>query len=640
MNSRQGDRDVHPKGTRRFEAQTTVVPGSSILPNVDTELLLSQMESRLTAKEGEGDDSLFGGDGLVDILDRIFGANTENLRDLVASAGLDSLEGLVLQNANLRGQDLTDLDFSGVDLSGADLSNTDLRGAKLNGAILNGTKFNQAKIDESMRALLFEETSDPTMGVAEETDAAAGSDPALADEQALLTCFAPFSGVINTQLIENYREALAKEPAVAGLPLDRLGEVLERACSLGLLQRDAKAQNLLRPQPALNWFLTGRLAAADQNDSRQAIERAFRKLYDGLARALSSLQESNEPTERQLGQAVVELEYANFGTALRLALDQEASIRAPYIMLSGHLDHLQDHRRGRELDELVLKKLEQLPREALTGQRGTEFVGVIDNIGERQLRLRELDAAQASYKKALAIHYGLQMEPRKAGILRAGILHQLGRVAQEQHNFEEAEAAYKEALEIYGRFNDRYEQAGTYHQLGAVAQKQGRFDDAEAAYKKALEIKLAFNDRHSAAATYHQLGMVAQEQRRFEEAEAAYNNALEIYISFSDRHAVASSYHRLGAVAEEQRQFDDAEAAYKKALEIYVSFNYRYEQFEESSDAAIVLQSMGRLKEKTGALGIPSAVATILNIEIEQAKGILEDLGRASTDRNPDEPDS
>src|SRR5262249_53541356 len=91
-----------------------------------------------------------------------------------------------------------------------------------------------------------------------EVDATAGSDPISArtrclmacidyshghldpNDQALLTCFAPFTGVINTDLLESYRKVLAEEPALAGLPLERLGTVLERARGLGLLQRDAR----------------------------------------------------------------------------------------------------------------------------------------------------------------------------------------------------------------------------------------------------------------------------------------------------------------------------------------------------------------------------------------------------------------
>src|SRR5208282_3874947 len=87
-------------------------------------------------------------------------------------------------------------------------------------------------------------------------------------------------------------------------------------------------------------------------------------------------------------------------------------------------------------------------------------------------------------------------------------------------------------------FNDRHRQAGTYHWLGRVAEEQRHFTDAEAAYNQALAISLEFNDRYGAALTYHELGIVAKEQRRFAEAEAAYNQALEIYVAFKDEHSL------------------------------------------------------------------------------------------------------
>ena len=319
------------------------------------------------------------------------------------------------------------------------------------------------------------------------------------EAQALLACFAPFTGVINTDLLEEYRKALAAEPALAGLPLARLGEVLERARSLGLVQRDAALPSMLRPQPALSWFLTHRLAAADQAERRQAIERAFRGFYDGYAATLSSLQDSkDDPQQRRVAQLLVELEYANLGTALRLALGQQQSILSPYSVLSSHLDRLRDHRRGLELGDLVLTRLEQLPPESLSGELGTELVAVIDDIAKRQLLLHQLDRGRASYERALAIHDGLDgLDAGTKAILRAPLLHQLGMVAQQQRRFAEAEAAYKQALEIYVEFNDRHSAARTHHQLGRVAEEQRQFAEAEAAYKQALEIYVAFGDKHN-----------------------------------------------------------------------------------------------------------------------------------------------
>jgi tetratricopeptide (TPR) repeat protein len=524
-----------------------------------------------------------------------------------------------------------------------------------------------------------------------EVDAAAGSDPVVArtrtlmacidyshghldpDDQALLICFAPFTGVINTRLLEDYQQALANEPVLAGLPLERLGAVLERARGLGLLQRDAQIEALLHPQPALSWFLTGRLGAADQAERRAAIERAFREHYDNFARTLYQLQQSNKPEERRLARMLVEQEYANLGRALRFALDQQTSMLVPYTVLSGHLDYLQDHRRGRELAELVLDKLEQLPPDAVTGRRGAEFAAVIDDIAKRQLQLRELDSARASYEKALAIHDGLEgLEPRAVAIGRAGILHQLGAVAQVQRRYPEAEDAYNKALAIKLEFNDRHGAAGTYHQLGRVAEEQRRFAEAEDAYKKALAIKLEFNDRHSAASTYHQLGRVAEEQRRFAEAEDVYKKALEIYaefsdryeqagtylqlgnmaldqhrlaeaedayktalaifVEFNDRHGAARTYHQLGMVAEDQRRFADAEDAYKKALEIKLEFNDRYGAASTYHQTGIVAQEQRRFAEAEDAYKMALAIKLEFN-DRHSAASTYHQLGRVAEEQ-------
>ena len=75
-------------------------------------------------------------------------------------------------------------------------------------------------------------------------------------------------------------------------------------------------------------------------------------------------QQAKEPKQRRLAQFLVEQEYSNLGTALRLALEQEGTLES-YRVLSQHLDALQDHRRGLELGQMVLHVLESLPETKL-----------------------------------------------------------------------------------------------------------------------------------------------------------------------------------------------------------------------------------------------------------------------------------
>ena len=204
---------------------------------------------------------------------------------------------------------------------------------------------------------------------------------------------------------------------------------------------------------------------------------------------------------------------------------------------------------------------------------------------------------------------------------------------------------------------DRRGQAVTYHQLGRVAQEQRRFDEAETTYRQALDIKLEFGDRHSAGqhlppARHGRPGAAAVRRGRGQptarpstsswssatgtappapttssagsprssggttrprpptarpstsswssatgtappapttssagsprssggttEAETAYRQALDINLEFGDRHSAAGTYHQLGIVAQDQRRFDEAETNYRQALDIYLEFGDRH----------------------------------------------------------------
>ncbi len=73
-----------------------------------------------------------------------------------------------------------------------------------------------------------------------------------------------------------------------------------------------------------------------------------------------------------------------------------------------------------------------------------------------------------------------------------------------------------------------------YHQLGVVAQEQRQWEQAEQYCQQALQIRIEYNDRYSQADTYHQLGMVAHEQEQFQQARKYFLKALEVYEAYND----------------------------------------------------------------------------------------------------------
>jgi tetratricopeptide (TPR) repeat protein len=306
---------------------------------------------------------------------------------------------------------------------------------------------------------------------------------------------------------------------------------------------------------------------------------AFRQYYEEMSGALDNFLNSKDAQQRQLGQMLVRLEYENLMTALHLALDSQVSILKLYKTLSNYLDATKDERRGLALGEAVLPRLQAYPEAALSGPLGLELIGVLGDIAKRQAELKQYATAEASYQETIRLLNAqtmLDRESREKG--KAGMLHNLGRVAQAQRQWGQAEQYYQQALAIYVEFNDRYSQASTYHTLGVVAHEHRQWGQAEQYYQQALAIKIEFNDRYEQASTYHQLGQVAEEQRQLGQAEQYYQQALAIKIEFNDRYSQASTYHNLGVVAHKHRQWGQAEQYYQQALAIYVEFNDRYEQ--------------------------------------------------------------
>ena len=95
-------------------------------------------------------------------------------------------------------------------------------------------------------------------------------------------------------------------------------------------------------------------------------------------------------------------------------------------------------------------------------------------------------------------------------------------------------------------FNDRYEQAQSYHNLGIVAAEQRQWEQAEGYYQKALEIYMEFNDRYEQAKTYHNLGVLAKEQRQWEQARDYFLKALEIFVAYQDSYRLGIVLSSLG----------------------------------------------------------------------------------------------
>jgi tetratricopeptide (TPR) repeat protein len=437
------------------------------------------------------------------------------------------------------------------------------------------------------------------------------------EAQQLLLCLAPFTSVIWLDMLDDYTEQLRQQPALASLPFERWPEVIQEAQNWGLLSPDSAIPSFLRLQPIFPYFLRSRLQEPAQAEVKQAVERAFREYYQQLGSSLDDLLSSQDAQQRRVGQLLAGLEYENLVTALNLALEAQASIAGYYEALLEYLKARQDPRRALALFQSILDRFERYPAEKLAGPLGVEFANVLGTTANWQRELKQYEAAETSYQKILRLATQLgQLDQEAAHRLQASTYHNLGMVAQEQRQWEQAEQFYQQALQLFSEYNDRYSQAKTYHQLGRVAQEQRQWAQAEEYYQQALQLFIEHNDRYSQANTYHNLGAVAQEQRKFEQAAQYYQQALQLYSEYNDRYSQANTYHNLGILEREQEQWTPAREYLLRALEIYVDY-------QDRENIARTLRNVALLWQSSHDADLPAAIATMLGASREEIEAVL-----------------
>jgi tetratricopeptide (TPR) repeat protein len=413
------------------------------------------------------------------------------------------------------------------------------------------------------------------------------------EAQKLLLCLAPFSGFICTNFIPQYSHQLQQLEPLQGYQFDQFDAAIEEAIHWGLLSpMSEELPSLLTIQPIFPYFLKTKLKELAP-ETQAAIWEGFKNHYRDLAGYYGNLLDSKNPQEKQLGILFCRWEYENLFNALQIALNQQESVLTIINCLHSYLKLTQDTQTNLKLLEFVLETFENYPPEAKQGQVVLEIIAIIADAGSKYLQSKNYQKAKEIYQKSLELLKPIsESYSQSKQSFQASTLHNLGAVAQELREWEQAQSYYQQAIEIFIEYGDRFSQASTLHHLGIVAQQLREWEQARSYYQQAIEIFIEYGDRYEQAGTLHQLGMVAAELREWEQARSYYQQALEIYIEYGARYEQASTLHNLGIVAQQLREWEQARSYYQQALEIKIEYGDRYEQASTLHQLGMVAQEL------------------------------------------------
>lgn len=211
--------------------------------------------------------------------------------------------------------------------------------------------------------------------------------------------------------------------------------------------------------------------------------------------------------------------------------------------------------------------------------------------GEYYEAVSEYDEAEAALKSALT---QARAVADQAGEART--LARLGMIAWRQGDYEAAEQAYHQALEVLGideRF--REEEAEVRYGLGLVYRRQGKYDQAQSQFQRDLMLNRLSENRQNEARSLDALGHVEHLKRDVEQAISFYQQALEIRQAIGDRAGVGVSLLSMAQGLGNVGDYGRAEPMLLQAMKIHQALNNRWWEMLVWTELGILYLMIGKL---------------------------------------------
>lgn len=406
----------------------------------------------------------------------------------------------------------------------------------------------------------------------------------------------PFLALFSERVDANHLDAFSAVEQLGQSYQATFGEKLQKADWLKILNEAAEA-GILEPidatvykiHPALPWYLRYQLANRHTETEVSEIEKKLVVFYALLANYYRKQLLGNAQTAT----TILLIEEPNLLQNLRVAEKQQDWKNVQLILQTlGIVYERKD--RQQEFRMLQKRSLNQLGRHLAEakakGKDAFELWTHLRGVDTKDaLLINDLGQARAIYQEILDELTAINDPSMNDKIAVA--THNLGIVAQQQNQLDEAIAHFQTARQMFEDKRDFYQAANVYHHLGMLAEKQQQFTEAIAHFQKACSLRKKAGDLYLAASDIHHLGMVAQKQKHFDKAIAYYKETVQIYQDVGTLFRAAPTYHQLGIMAHDRGDFEAARAFFLTALKIYEDANNCYQAAKE-------YQSLGALAQE------------------------------------------
>ena len=349
------------------------------------------------------------------------------------------------------------------------------------------------------------------------------------------------------------------------------GEALGYGATRSIL-RDARTSGFLEPitpsvyqiHPSMPWFYGRSLYRQFPPSTIEKLEHEVVRVYADTADYFMETLYENQDA----GTTAILAEEGNITQALALSLEAKQWENAQLLVQP----LAQVFRMQKRYPELRRLRRQLLEVAGFTAEEAEKSGGIqlwlylLGTEASECIETKEFERADGLNKQLL--EYLTATDDGDTDPRTAAVFHQMGQVAQNRWQLEEAEQLYTQSLAIIEGGEDEEVVADDYYGLGIICQYRRRYTEAKEWFSKALDIHQRVNDAEEMVKDYRSLGLCSQYKFENDEAASWYQRAREILEEARDEENAVLVYHSLGTVYHAQYQFDEAENWYQQALQL------------------------------------------------------------------------
>lgn len=255
-----------------------------------------------------------------------------------------------------------------------------------------------------------------------------------------------------------------------------------------------------------------------------------------------------------------------------------------------------------------------------------KFFSALWGLGDQLWALRDLDDAEASYKRMLELCKGIPGGLTGASEAQRDLwvcYNNLGDLRIESGDIDGAEAYYREGLvliellaEATGTLEARRDLSVSYERLGDLRTERGDLDGAEAYYQKShaliewlAEETGTAKSRRNLSVSYGRLGDICKAQGDQDGAEELYRKGfalreqlVEETRSAEARRDLSLSYYKIGDLLKAKGDLDGAEVLYRKGFALSKQLVEETGTVVAQWDVMVSYDALGDLRKAWGDL--------------------------------------